>query len=50
MSVGNGKYMIAIGDSTTKLGTEPKYVLSDDGKGFFIIDLNKIKGEVLGAL
>ena len=50
MSVGNGKYLIAIGDSTTKLGTEPKYVLSDDGKGFFIIDLNKIKGEVLGAL
>ena len=50
MSVGNGKYMIAIGDSTTKLGTEPKYVFSDDGKGFFIIDLNKIKGEVLGAL
>ena len=50
MSVGNGKYMIAIGDSTTKLGTEPKYVLSDDGKGFFIIDLNKIKGEILGAL
>ena len=50
MSVGDGKYLIAIGDSTTKLGTEPKYVLSDDGKGFFIIDLNKIKGEVLGAL
>jgi len=50
MSVGNGKYMIAIGDSTTKIGSEPKYVLSDDGKGFFIIDLNKIKGEILGAL
>ena len=50
MSVSNGKYIIAIGDSTTKLGTEPKYVLSDDGKGFFIIDLNKIKGEILGAL
>ena len=49
VTVGPGRYIVAMGDNPIDVGGEPEYVLNDKG-GFLIIDLNKIKSELLGAL
>ncbi len=49
VTVGPGRYIVAMGDNPIEVGGEPEYVLNDKG-GFLIIDLNKIKSELLGAL
>ncbi len=49
VTVGPGRYIVAMGDNPIEVGGEPEYVLNDKG-GFLVIDLNKIKSELLGAL
>jgi hypothetical protein len=49
VSVGNGKYKIAMGDDPTEEGAEPEYVMNSDG-GFFIINLNLIRSEIITGL
>ena len=46
VSVGNGKYKIAQGENPIVFGGEPEYLMNTDG-GFFIIDLNKIKSDII---
>ena len=48
VSVGNGKYKIANGDNPVT-GQNPEYLLNSDG-GFFIIDINKIKAEIITGI
>ena len=48
VSVGNGKYKIANGDNPVT-GQNPEYLLNSDG-GFFIIDINKIKAEIITGM
>ena len=48
VSVGNGKYKIANGDNPVT-GQNPEYLLNSDG-GYFIIDINKIKAEIITGM
>ena len=48
VSVGNGKYKIANGDNPVT-GQNPEYLLNSDG-GYFIIDINKIKAEIITGI
>ena len=48
VSVGNGKYKIANGDNPIT-GNDPEYLLNSDG-GYFIIDINKIKAEIITGI
>ena len=48
VSVGNGKYKIANGDNPVT-GNDPEYLLNSDG-GYFIIDINKIKAEIITGM
>ena len=48
VSVGNGKYKIANGDDPVT-GNDPEYLLNTDG-GYFIIDINKIKAEIITGM
>jgi len=48
VSVGNGKYKIANGDNPVT-GQNPEYLLNSDG-GYFIIDINKIKSEIITGM
>jgi len=49
VSIGNGKYKLANGDNPFTPGGEPEFLLNSDG-GFFIIDINKIKTEIITRL
>jgi len=48
VSVGNGKYKIANGDNPNT-GSDPEYLLNTDG-GYFVIDINKIKADIITGL
>ena len=49
VSIGNGKYKVANGDNPFEPGGEPEFLLNSDG-GFFIIDINKIKKDIITRL
>ena len=49
ISIGNGLYKIANGDNPNEVGGDPEYLLNSDG-GYFIIDLNKIKSEIITGI
>ena len=49
VSIGNGKYKLANGDNPFEPGGEPEFLLNSDG-GFFIIDINKIKKDIITRL
>jgi len=49
VSVGNGKYKIAQGDHPSVSGAEEEYLMNSDG-GFFVIDINKIKSEIITGM
>ena len=48
VTVDNGQYKIANGDNPVT-GNSPEYIL-DSNKGFFVIDINKIKTEIINQL
>jgi len=49
VSVGNGKYKIAMGENPLTLGGDHEYLLNSDNQ-LFIIDINKIKAEITTQL
>jgi len=49
VSVGNGKYKIAMGENPNEVGADAEYLMNTDG-GFFVIDLNLIKPEIITGL
>ena len=49
VSVGNGKYKIAQGEHPSVSGAEEEYLINSDG-GFFVIDINKIKAEIITGM
>ena len=49
VSVGNGKYKIAQGDHPSVSNAEEEYLMNSDG-GFFVIDINKIKSEIITGM
>jgi len=49
VSVGNGKYRIAMGENPNEFGTEPEWLMNSDG-GFFIININQIRDEIITGL
>ena len=49
VSVGNGKYKIAMGEDPTKAGADPEFLMSSEGK-YFIININNIKNEILTGM
>ena len=49
VGVGNGKYIIAMGEDPTEEEAEPEYVMNSDG-GFFTINLNLIRNEIITGL
>jgi uncharacterized small protein (DUF1192 family) len=49
VSVGNGRYMVAIGENPNVFGGDPEYLVNSDGS-FFKIDINKIKAEIITGL
>ena len=49
VSIGNGKYKIAMGENPKQFGAEEEYAMNTDG-GFFVIDLSKIKEEIITGL
>jgi hypothetical protein len=46
VSIGNGKYRIAMGENPTDPGAEAEYLMNSDG-GFFIININNIRDEII---
>ena len=48
VSVGNGKYKIAMGEDPTEPGAEPEYLMSTDG--YFIININNIRDEIITGM
>ena len=46
VSVGNGEYKIAMGENPNEIGGEPEWLMNSDG-GFFVINLNNIKSEII---
>ena len=49
VSVGNGKYKIAMGEDPTEPGSEPEYLMNSDG-GYFVININKIRDEIITGM
>jgi len=49
VSVGDGLYKIAMGENPKEFGAEEEYAMNTDG-GFFVIDLNKIKEDIITSL
>ena len=49
VSVGNGKYKVAIGENPLEFGSEPNFLMNSDG-GFFIININQIRDELITGL
>lgn len=49
VSVGNGKYKIAQGEHPSVSGADEEYLENSDG-GFFVIDINKIKAEIITGM
>jgi len=49
VSVGNGKYKIAQGEHPSVSGAEEEYLMNSDG-GIFVIDINKIKSEIITGM
>ena len=49
VSVGNGKYKIAQGEHPSVSGADEEYLENSDG-GFFVIDINKIKSEIITGM
>ena len=49
VSVGNGKYKVAIGENPLEFGSEPNFLMNSDG-GFFIININQIRNELITGL
>ena len=49
VSVGNGKYRIAMGENPNEFGAEPEFLMNSDGK-VFIININQIKDEIITGL
>ena len=49
VSIGNGKYRIAMGENPTDPGAEAEYLMNSDG-GFFIININKIRNEIITGI
>jgi hypothetical protein len=49
VSVGNGKYKIAQGEHPSVSGAEEEYLMNSDG-GIFVIDINKIKSEIINGM
>jgi len=49
VSVGDGLYKIAMGENPKVSGAEEEYAMNTDN-GFFVIDLNKIKEDIITSL
>jgi len=49
VSVGDGLYKIAMGENPKEFGAEEEYAMNTDN-GFFVIDLNKIKEDIITSL
>ena len=49
VSVGNGKYKVAMGEDPTEPGAEPEYLMNSDG-GYFIININNIRNEIITGM
>ena len=49
VSVGNGKYKIAQGEHPSVSGAEEAYLMNSDS-GIFVIDINKIKSEIMSVI
>ncbi len=49
VSVGNGKYKIAMGENPTDQDGEPEYLMNSDG-GYFIININKVRDEIITGM
>ncbi|MAW01981.1 MAG: hypothetical protein CMI81_03755 [Candidatus Pelagibacter sp.] len=49
VSIGNGKYRIAMGEDPTEPGAEAEYLMNKDG-GYFIININKIRDEIITGM
>ena len=49
VSVGNGRYRIAMGENPNEFGAEPEFLLNSDG-GVFIININQIRDEIITGL
>ena len=49
VSVGNGKYKIAQGEHPSVSGADEEYLMNSDN-GFFVIDINKIKSEIITGM
>lgn len=49
VTAGNGKYKIAMGENPNEFGSEPEWLMNSDG-GYFILNLNKIKAEIITGL
>ena len=48
VSVGNGKYKIAMGEDPTENG-DPEFLMNSDG-GYFIININNIRDEIITGM
>ena len=49
VSVGNGKYKVAMGEDPTKDGADAEYLMNSDGK-YFIININNIRDEIITGM
>ena len=49
VSVGNGKYKVAMGEDPTEPGAEPEYLMNSNG-GYFIININNIRNEIITGM
>ena len=49
VSVGNGKYKIAMGENPTEDGADPEFLMNSDG-GYFIININNIRDEIITGM
>ena len=49
VSVGNGKYKVAMGENPTEDGAEEEYLMNSDGK-YFIININNIRDEIITGM
>jgi hypothetical protein len=49
VSVGNGKYKVAMGENPTKDGADAEYLMNSDG-GYFIININNIRDEIITGM
>jgi len=49
VSVGNGKYKVAMGENPTDNGADAEYLMNTDG-GYFIININNIRDEIITGM